>query len=542
MNEITRIHLAKVAYDIEIDAKKKLERYIREIEHVTPDSDMLYEIELRMVELLAERGVAAAGVVTLDDVKALQQALGSAKDFSDEDVESVEQDEKPERKFFRDEQNGVIGGVCSGIAAYFAIDVWLVRIVALVLLVLTSGGIALAYIALMLFIPAAKTASDRLQMAGRSTTIQALKDIPPMPVNVSRMVRFTRIAAQILASLVLVGGIIGVIAVLVMGLTLSVSLFDFSALPLVGMFIGLGSLGLAAVVLALFALIMMIVKLTAPKRLVVTFWAASIAAVVLGAIAMIGLAASARYITSDQTQDVTTKKEVSLVGTKKLSVNSNDMTNVTYVVTTDKSYIETHRPKYLKEQPIDTTVSGTDDKQLTIIPTMSTLCRFTNVACDMTNGVIVYGPALEEVTIGSGVYFTYKNTAPQQQLRLTYQDGVSGGGARVEVPSIDTLAIAVHSGGMSSADIVATKIGTITAAVSADAQMTLTASADVGAIHVHTSEQCEPGADGNVRIVYKNVQTVTVQGQSMTLPRDDQLQTTQSCVTVQPLERNFEIR
>ena len=52
MNEITRIHLAKVAYDIEIDAKKELERYIHEIERVTHESDMLYEIELRMVELL----------------------------------------------------------------------------------------------------------------------------------------------------------------------------------------------------------------------------------------------------------------------------------------------------------------------------------------------------------------------------------------------------------------------------------------------------------------------------------------------------------
>ena len=31
MNEITRIHIAKVAYDIEVSAKKELEKYIKSL-------------------------------------------------------------------------------------------------------------------------------------------------------------------------------------------------------------------------------------------------------------------------------------------------------------------------------------------------------------------------------------------------------------------------------------------------------------------------------------------------------------------------------
>ena len=59
MKEITRIHLAKVAYDIELDAKHDLEKYIDALGKHT-DSDVMIDIESRMVELLAER--LAAGL------------------------------------------------------------------------------------------------------------------------------------------------------------------------------------------------------------------------------------------------------------------------------------------------------------------------------------------------------------------------------------------------------------------------------------------------------------------------------------------------
>ena len=49
MKEITRIHLAKTPYDIEVDAKKALEKYLKAIERAMRDDDVMYEIEARMV-------------------------------------------------------------------------------------------------------------------------------------------------------------------------------------------------------------------------------------------------------------------------------------------------------------------------------------------------------------------------------------------------------------------------------------------------------------------------------------------------------------
>jgi len=50
------------------------------------------------------------------------------------------------RKLYRNTEDAIIGGVCAGIADYFDWHVWLVRIVALSLLVFTNSFAFFAYI------------------------------------------------------------------------------------------------------------------------------------------------------------------------------------------------------------------------------------------------------------------------------------------------------------------------------------------------------------------------------------------------------------
>jgi phage shock protein C len=56
-------------------------------------------------------------------------------------------------RLYRSERNKTIGGVCSGLADYFNLDVSLIRI-AFVLLLLFGGGGFLAYIILWIVVPA----------------------------------------------------------------------------------------------------------------------------------------------------------------------------------------------------------------------------------------------------------------------------------------------------------------------------------------------------------------------------------------------------
>ena len=54
MKEITRIHLAKTAFSVEIDAKKSLEKYLNSIQkNMHADAEAMKEIEARMVEIFA---------------------------------------------------------------------------------------------------------------------------------------------------------------------------------------------------------------------------------------------------------------------------------------------------------------------------------------------------------------------------------------------------------------------------------------------------------------------------------------------------------
>ena len=50
------------------------------------------------------------------------------------------------RRLYLDKKNGIIGGVCAGIADYFGLDRWLVRIIAITLFLFTNSLVIFIYI------------------------------------------------------------------------------------------------------------------------------------------------------------------------------------------------------------------------------------------------------------------------------------------------------------------------------------------------------------------------------------------------------------
>lgn len=182
MKEITRIHLAKTAFSIEIEAKSSLEKYLNSIQknmHAEPEA--MREIEARMVEILSERGVMKEGVISVDDVLAIQKQMGESRDFADgdgpvdDDLDGNGSESKPEKQLMRDTDNAIIGGVCAGVAAYFNINPLWVRLIAIVSSFATFGTAVLIYVVMWLSMPPASTASDKLRMRGKPVTLAALK-------------------------------------------------------------------------------------------------------------------------------------------------------------------------------------------------------------------------------------------------------------------------------------------------------------------------------------------------------------------------------
>jgi phage shock protein PspC (stress-responsive transcriptional regulator) len=180
MNEVTRIHLGREPFTIAVEAHKSLKAYLADIEKKVHDKEVLSEVELRMSELLLERGVSGEKVVLPEDVQYLKDQLGDPDDFSEDEKDVAEEysksDDKASRKLFRDTDNSYIAGVASGLANYTGLDVTIVRLLFVVVAIFGSGlGIAI-YLVLWLVLPPAETTSEKLQMQGKNVTLEALKE------------------------------------------------------------------------------------------------------------------------------------------------------------------------------------------------------------------------------------------------------------------------------------------------------------------------------------------------------------------------------
>ena len=190
MNEITRIHLAGVAYEIDLSAKKDLEKYLTAIKKsLGQDADAMEDIEIRMTEILAERGVTKDSVITEYDLKAIKARLGEPKDFSSDDDSGSGSDSDSagetiaekvgkvfsDKKFYRDPDTAIIGGVVSGLSAYTGWDVTLLRLLFVILAFLSFGFAVLLYLVVWIVAPAAKSTSEKLAMKGEPVNIDSIK-------------------------------------------------------------------------------------------------------------------------------------------------------------------------------------------------------------------------------------------------------------------------------------------------------------------------------------------------------------------------------
>lgn len=189
MKETIKVNLGQRLFDFEKEAYEHLKVYLETLKKIFRKSpneadEILEDIEQRMAELLEEKQTGKKPVLTIEDIDEVIKMMGSVEDFQTEGNEEEHSDksilsdedlnQKENRRLHRDIDNNFMGGVCSGIAAYFNIDrVW-VRL-AFVLLFMLKGIGLLAYLILWLVVPAAKTTSQKLQMQGKRVNIENIE-------------------------------------------------------------------------------------------------------------------------------------------------------------------------------------------------------------------------------------------------------------------------------------------------------------------------------------------------------------------------------
>lgn len=197
MKTTENISLAGYAFTIESDAYAELSDYLEAIRHSfegDPSADEITaDIEERIAELLSET-YRPGTVVSMQMVCAIKERIGNPSEMANEDnvfTSGAETEEKQQKKtgqksrrLYRNIEERVIGGVCSGLGTYFGLDKVFFRIIFLALFLIGFLGIDdgpyfgfsfLVYLCLWIAMPAARTGDQRREMTGRPTDLNSYR-------------------------------------------------------------------------------------------------------------------------------------------------------------------------------------------------------------------------------------------------------------------------------------------------------------------------------------------------------------------------------
>jgi len=201
MNKTININLGGIFFHIDEEAYQKMKRYLDAIRRSLIDDsqgrdEIIADIELRIGELLSERVKDVRQVVNESDIDKIIAVMGQPEDYMiDEELFTDDSgkyysSKTSKKKLFRDGEDKFFGGVASGIAHYFDVDVIWIRIAFLVTVFAGFGTGLIAYIVLWILLPEAITTAEKLQMEGEPVNISNIeKKIKEEFGGVSEMVR-----------------------------------------------------------------------------------------------------------------------------------------------------------------------------------------------------------------------------------------------------------------------------------------------------------------------------------------------------------------
>ena len=181
MNKTININLGGIFFHIDEIAFQKLKRYLDAIRRSLSDDpkgrdEIITDIESRISELLSERVKDARQVVNESDIDEIVEIMGQPEDYAVDEELFMDDGGKSysssssNKKLFRDGDDKFLGGVASGIAHYFSVDVIWIRLAWIILATFGGSGV-LVYVILWILLPEARTTAEKLQMEGEPVNI-----------------------------------------------------------------------------------------------------------------------------------------------------------------------------------------------------------------------------------------------------------------------------------------------------------------------------------------------------------------------------------
>lgn len=194
MKTTENISLAGYAFTIETDAYEELGTYLEDIrKSFSGDSsadEITSDIEERIAELLSER-CSNGTVVNLSMIKDIRKRIGNPEELAQEDPATGNTAAEPHtnneskswksRKIYRDIDERILGGVCSGLGAYSGLDKVIFRVLFLIFFLVGFSDEGLfcipmvLYICLWIAMPAARTVEQKCEMKGKPINLEGFR-------------------------------------------------------------------------------------------------------------------------------------------------------------------------------------------------------------------------------------------------------------------------------------------------------------------------------------------------------------------------------
>jgi phage shock protein PspC (stress-responsive transcriptional regulator) len=185
MNKTISTHLGGSVFNIEEEAYSRLETYLQNIRHNfhgdASQEEIMQDIESRIAELFQTKMVAGRHAIILKDVEEVITTMGQPEDYGGSATDTHEEQSSAtdpntatgnaHRRVYRDKEDALVAGVCSGLSHYIKWDPVLVRLLAAVLIFFSGGVGVIIYVLLWASIPAAATTAEKLQMRGESVNV-----------------------------------------------------------------------------------------------------------------------------------------------------------------------------------------------------------------------------------------------------------------------------------------------------------------------------------------------------------------------------------
>lgn len=168
-------------FNVDEDAYEMMNEYLDRLRKAFSSEasldEIMKDIEQRIADLLFDRLGENRSIVSISDIEFVIGELGQPEEMGGEpeNKKAKTTDKNNRRRLFRDPEDRILGGVCSGLAAYFDVDTLWVRLGFIVLVLIAGSGILL-YLALWALLPLAMSTADRLLMKGEKVNASNIRD------------------------------------------------------------------------------------------------------------------------------------------------------------------------------------------------------------------------------------------------------------------------------------------------------------------------------------------------------------------------------